>query len=158
MSYVAGETKDPRLLIPVLEPAIAATKDNEEMAAGHKKLLVHKALYIEKDKAKAFALKKETMKEGWMEDHKALNGIAWWSFENEIDLAEAEKLARKGAQLAPAGADKAMVLDTLGEILFAQGKKDEAVAVMEQAVKEHPEKKHYQMQLDRFRGGATGTN
>jgi hypothetical protein len=46
----------------------------------------------------------------------------------------------------------------LAEIYFARGKKAEAVAAMEQAVKEHPEKEYYKKQLERFRGEATGTN
>jgi tetratricopeptide (TPR) repeat protein len=154
----ATETPDPNLFVPVLEPAIAATKDNAELKTAHVGLLVDKALYIEKDKTKAYKLKYAAMPEGWKEDPAKLNGFAWWAFENQVNLEEAEQIAKEGVKLAPAGADKAMILDTLGEIQFARGKKDEAVKSMEQAVKEHPEKEYYKKQLDRFRGTATGTN
>jgi tetratricopeptide (TPR) repeat protein len=158
MKHATEEKPDPKLFVPVLEPAIAATKDDPNMQTEHEHLLVDKALYIEKNKSKASDLKKATMPEGWTEDPKQLNSFAWWSFENEVNLEEAESLARKGEKLAPAGADKAMVLDTLAEILYARGKKTEAVAAIEQAVKEHPEKEYYKKQLDRFRGTTTETN
>jgi tetratricopeptide (TPR) repeat protein len=153
----ATETPDPKLFVPTLEPAIAATKDNPEYKAGRDELLVDKALYIEKNKSKAYDLKKAGMPAGWMEDPAKLNGFAWWAFENQVNLKEAEELAAKGVKLAPAGADKAMVLDTLAEIQFARGEKAEAVKSAEQAVNEHPEKEYYKKQLDRFRGTATGT-
>lgn len=151
------ETPDPNLFVPALEPALAATKDNPQFKADHEALLVDKALYIEKNKSKAFDLQKAAMPAGWMEDPAKLNSFAWWAFENQVNLKEAEELATKGVKLAPAGADKAMVLDTLAEIQFAQGKKADAVKSAEQAVKEHPEKEYYKKQLDRFRGTTTGT-
>jgi tetratricopeptide (TPR) repeat protein len=154
----ATETPDPNLFVPVLEPAIAATKDNPDYKSGRDALLVDKALYIEKNKSKAYDLQKAGMPEGWMEDPAKLNSFAWWAFENQVNLKEAEELATKGVKLAPAGADRAMVLDTLAEIQFARGEKAEAVKSAEQAVKEHPEKEYYKKQLDRFRGSATGTN
>lgn len=153
----ATETPDPNLFVPALEPAIAATKDKAEFKADHEVLLVDKALYIEKDKSKAYTLQKAAMPEGWMEDPAKLNSFAWWAFENQVNLEEAQSLAEKGVKLAPAGADRAMVLDTLAEIQFARGKKADAVKSAEQAVKEHPEKEYYKKQLDRFRGTTTGT-
>ena len=150
LKHGAGDKPDPSLFVPVLKPAIAATKDNPELKDTHQELLIDNALYIEKDKSKAFKLRKAAMPEGWMEDPRQLNSFAWWAFENDVNLEEAESLARKGEKLAPAGADKAMVLDTLAEILYARGKKTEAVAAIEQAVKEHPEKEYYKNQLERI--------
>ena len=55
---------------------------------------------MDKDKAKALSLKRRSMPEGWMEQAKQLNAFAWWCFENEVDLEEADTLARKGVDLA----------------------------------------------------------
>lgn len=156
LRFAGSQAGMPTLVAPALGPALVATEGATDPAilAQRQELLVDKALLVDKDPALAGKLKKETMPEGWMTDSARLNSFAWWSFENNVNLPEAEALAKKGVELAPAGAEKAMVLDTLAEILFAEGKKSEAVAAIEKAVKEDPAKEHYKKQVDRFKSSA----
>jgi hypothetical protein len=90
------------------------------------------------------------MPEGWDENAGDLNTFSWWCFEHKINLDEAEKLARMGAELAEPGGEKAMILDTLAEIVNLKGKPKEAVKVTKLAIKESPGRKFYQEQLTRF--------
>lgn len=44
-----------------------------------------------------------------------------------------------------------MILDTYAEILYVNGKKDEAIAMMEEAIKEDPKSEYYPKQLEKFK-------
>jgi tetratricopeptide (TPR) repeat protein len=93
---------------------------------------------------------KAAQPEGWTEDPARLNSVAWWCFENSVNLEEAEAFARRGVDLAQPGREKAMVLDTLAEICHARGRTAEAVVLIQEAIREDPEDTYYQEQLDRF--------
>jgi tetratricopeptide (TPR) repeat protein len=112
------------------------------------------ALYIDKDDKKAVELKKGTFDEGWYDNTGDLNNFSWWCFENKINLEEAEKLGRRGIKLAAAGHNKAMILDTVAEIVNLRGNPEEAVALMEEAMKEDPESAYYKKQIEKFKAGA----
>ena len=45
---------------------------------------------------------------------------------------------------------KAQLLDTLAEILHAQGRSEEALAAIDQAIDAAPEREYYQKQRERF--------
>lgn len=107
-------------------------------------------IYLDKDPDKAVELKKTSMSEGWDENVKDINSFSWWCFEHKINLDEAEKLARIGVELAEPGGEKAMILDTVAEIVNYKGKPKEAVELTQLAIKESPERKFYQEQLARF--------
>ena len=145
-------------MAPYMTAALDASKDASSgwIADARKELLVDEALHVKGDKASAAKLKKAAMPEGWMTDASALNEYAWWSFENEIDLAEAESLARKGVELSDAGAAKAQVLDTLAEIRNARGAPGDAVELTRKAIKEDPDEARYEKQLERFEKLAGG--
>ena len=98
----------------------------------------------------------ETRPEGWEEDPGELNGFAWWCFENRINLEQAEDLARRGVELAPEGEEKAMVLDTLAELVFLRGDENEAVALIRQAIEQSPDNEYYREQMVRFGGEPDG--
>lgn len=108
-------------------------------------------IYLDKDPDKAVELKKSGMSEGWDENAKDLNSFSWWCFEHKINLEEAEKLARTGVELAEPGGEKAMILDTVAEIVNYNGNPKEAVKLTELAIKESPERKFYKDQLERFK-------
>jgi tetratricopeptide (TPR) repeat protein len=150
--YVGRRAGEPRLFVPYLEPALAATRDSEDpdVQRTHASLQVDHALLIEGDALKAVALKRETYAEGWQDDSSQLNSFAWWCFENRVNLEEAETLAAKGVELAEPGKARGQILDTLAEILAAQGKRVEAAAAMERAVAEAPDEEHFRNQLERF--------
>ena len=78
------------------------------------------------------------------------NSFAWLCFENRVNLEDAELLARRGAELAAPGKERAMILDTAAEICNARGNCDDAVELMRQALAEHPDSEHYATQLTRF--------
>ena len=107
-------------------------------------------IYLDKDPAKAIDLKKAGMSEGWDENAKDINSFSWWCFEHKINLDEAEKLARTGVELAEPGGEKAMILDTVAEIVNLKGNPKEAVEITKSAIKESPERKLYKDQLKRF--------
>lgn len=107
-------------------------------------------LFVKKEIEEAIEIKKSTLKPGWENNPNALNSFSWWCFENKINLEEAEKLGRRAVKLAPAGREKAMILDTVAEIVYLQGNPKEAVALMEVAIKEDPETENWKKQLERF--------
>ena len=109
------------------------------------------ALYIEKNIEEAVKLKKLSYEDGWEDNPGDLNSFAWWCFENKINLDEARKFGQKGIKLAQPGREKAMILDTVAEIVNLDGSPKEAIVLMEQALTEDPENEYYQKQLERFR-------
>jgi tetratricopeptide (TPR) repeat protein len=143
---------DPEFAAPYVNAALAETETSTdpEIRRYRNDLLADRALWIERDGDRAFALKREAMPAGWMERASDLNSIAWWCFEGRVHLPEAEELARKGVALAPAGKEKAMLLDTLAEILNARGNPKEAATCIRQAMQEAPDDKYYPKQLARF--------
>lgn len=152
MRRIAEREKDMKLVVPYVTAALKATEGVSSgwLVDARKQFLVDEALYVKGDREAAVVLKRQTMAEGWMTDASALNEFAWWCFEQKVNLAEAETLARKGVELSPAGAERAQVLDTVAEICNAREHCSEAVDLMRQAIKEDPKELHYKQQLERF--------
>jgi tetratricopeptide (TPR) repeat protein len=135
---------------PYLNAAMAATEGREELARARIGLEIDHALRVTGDKDRAYELKVASMPEGWKDDPSGLNSVAWWCFENNAALADGRVLAERGVELAPAGSEKAMILDTLAEICNAQGNCPEAVSLIRQALENQPDSEYYQKQLVRF--------
>ena len=148
MRGVAERAKDMKLMAPYVESAIEATRD---MANANAQLLVQDALYVKGDTKLALELKRRSMPIGWMEQPDQLNEFAWWSFENKVNLTEAEALARKGVELSQPGPDRAQILDTVAELASLRGDHADAVKLTEQAIAEDGSEEHYKKQLERFR-------
>jgi tetratricopeptide (TPR) repeat protein len=153
MQRVAGTLNAPELMAPYLEKAIAASEGSKSEGVKYyrERFLVDQALHIEKNPARALELKRGQMREGWLEDPSQLNSFAWWCFENELNLEEAEALARKGVALAEDG-DRANILDTLAEIVNASGRGGEALSLIDEALALEPENEYLQKQRARFAG------
>lgn len=153
MSRFAHGAENPKMQKPYLEVALAKSEKtiDPDLRRYRGDLLIEHALYIDENTEKAVTYKRGNMAEGWMEDAGELNGFAWWCFENKVNLKEAEEMARKGVELAPAGKEKAMILDTLAEICNERGSCESAVEYIEMAVQEDPESEYYKKQLERFR-------
>jgi tetratricopeptide (TPR) repeat protein len=149
---------EPAAVLPYVEAAIKATEGSEDPALvkGRAGLEITHALATG-DAERAVALKRATLDEGWEEDSEALNSFAWWCFEHEVNLEEAETLARKGAEIAEDDASKAMIIDTVAEIVNLRGDRDEAVALMKQAVELDPDNEYFQKQVSRFAGELAGS-
>ena len=150
MSGLAKQAGEPERVIPYLKKALEATEGNEDMADVRRQLEIGEALLITKDADKAFALKKQSMDEGWQESADQLNEFAWWCFENDVNLAQAEEMALKAVELAETDSQRANILDTAAEICNARGNCDQAIARIKQAIELDPDKSYFKDQLARF--------
>jgi len=124
------------------------TDADSQFARSHH--LLNQALYIDKDPAAAFEIKKQGLASGWENDGMQLNNFAWWCFENKVNLEQARAYAEQGVALAEPGSSKAAVLDTLAEILNETGDPAGAVANIKKAISEDPASDYYPKQLKRF--------
>jgi tetratricopeptide (TPR) repeat protein len=152
MKGVGTKIEDRTYWLPYLPRALAASAngESERLQNQHRELAIDHMLLVEKNEKKAVELKVASMPEGWKDDAGELNGFSWWCFENAVNLEEAEALARRGVELAAAGAERAMILDTAAEICNARGNCDDAVELIRRAVADDPEKEYYKKQLARF--------
>jgi tetratricopeptide (TPR) repeat protein len=153
MSYaMIVDPKDEKMLT-FLENGYEHLGKHQETAKKWAKdvITISYALYIEKDEKKAVTLKKASLPEGWIDNPSDLNAFAWWCFENKINLHEADQLGRRGIKLAKPGKEKAMILDTVAEIVNLIGYPEDSFSLMQQAVKEDPDNEYYKKQLVRFR-------
>ncbi len=154
MTTSVGRSKgNHEIMVPYLKRAVAESEGSQDewVQTRLKSLRVDHALFVEKDAAKAVALRRANQPEGWLEKAEELNAFAWWCFENRVNLEEAETLARKGVGLAENGKTKAELLDTVAELCNARGSCQDAVSNIELAIQADPQNEHYQKQLQRFR-------
>jgi tetratricopeptide (TPR) repeat protein len=144
--------ENPAAAAPYIEAGLLATegKEDEDLQKGRQSLLISQALMVKGDKELALRLKRETLSEGWEEDSRKLNGFARWCFENEVNLEEAEALARKGVELAKDDDRRAMILDTVAEIVNRRGDAAGAAALIQEAMELDPDNEHYTEQFERF--------
>ncbi len=156
VSGMARSMGSPEKAIPYIKAALKDDPGTDGPSDTRLSLMVESALLIEHDEAKAVSLRKQLLPEGWQEDPDQLNSFAWWCFQNKVNLAEAEKLAQHGAEIAPDDASRANILDTAAEISAALGKHDEALAQAKQAAQLDPDKDYFQQQVDRFTSEAAG--
>ncbi len=152
MAYLAERRDDPSLMHPYLERALEASEgsNDESVLRVRNDLLVTRALEVEGDKQRAVELKRSGMPDGWRDDAAKLNAFAWWCFQNEVSLEEAERLARRGVELAEPGKERAMILDTLAELCNANGDCGTALDLIVQAIAEDPDNPYYEEQRARF--------
>jgi tetratricopeptide (TPR) repeat protein len=153
MTYVIKEDPQNEKMLAFLNQGNEHLMSDQENAQKWAKdaINISYALYVEKNKRKAVEIKKASLPEGWQDNAGDLNNFAWWCFENKINLVEADRLGRKGVKLAKPGREKAMILDTVAEIVNLAGFPEESYSLMQQAVKEDPENEYYKKQLERFR-------
>lgn len=147
---LASNGGEPEKAIPYIKAALTASEGIEDLAEARMGLEIDEALLITKDLDKAVDLKRKSMREGWLENSGQLNEFAWWCFENNVNLDEAEDLALKGAELAATDGERANILDTAAEICNARGNCDEAIARIKQAIELDPDKQYLKDQLARF--------
>jgi tetratricopeptide (TPR) repeat protein len=79
-----------------------------------------------------------------------LNNLAWFYAMHKRDIEEGIKLAKRSLELRPG---EEATMDTLAELLFLNGQKDEAIKYIKQAIdKKPPHLLYYQKQLEKFEG------
>jgi tetratricopeptide (TPR) repeat protein len=148
---------DPDTMVQVLKMVNSALPKNTE-ADEYGRLETFRIEYaylVENDAAKAVELKRSSLTEGWESNYKRLNGFAWWCFQHETNLEEAEALTLRAIDLSPDAAGKANCLDTLAELVNLRGDTDEAIALMKQAIELDPHgsySAYYKRQLEKFEG------
>jgi thiol-disulfide isomerase/thioredoxin len=152
MKKVGHKTDNREIAFPYLKATIERTEGIEDEKLAHKRSyhLADYALHIEKNEKKAIEARRASLPEDWMNQANQLNNFAWWCFENNLNLDEAETLARRGVELAEAGTEKANVLDTLAEICNVKKDCSHAVEYIRLAIAEDPENEYFQKQLHRF--------
>ena len=86
------------------------------------------------------------------EDPNILNGFAWRMSQLEKELELALELSREAIHLTLEDPkQQAMIIDTEAEILWKMGKNEEAVLVIEKAIKISPEDNYYKSQKEKFK-------
>jgi tetratricopeptide (TPR) repeat protein len=153
MTNIALQQGQPDKLTPYVKAALKASEGrvDPQFADLRREFTVLDALYIQKDQAKALALKKATLPSGWEADPEQLVGFAGWCLQYDLNLEEAERLAAKAAPQAPAGKAKATALNTLGQIQFKRGHVADAVKSIEGALAEMPGNPYLTKQLTQFK-------
>lgn len=154
LADLAEQQENPAIVAPFLPTAMERTSSlaDPDLVALRAQLLVLEALHVAKDPVKAASLKKDAMAPGWQDAAEGLNEYAWWCARNNVNLEEAEALARRGVEKSEGGAARAQVLDTLAEILFLRGDREAAAATAKQAVEMDPGNPWYRKQVARFTG------
>lgn len=152
VSAMARQAGQPERAVPYITAALKASdgSTDEDILASRAPLEIESALLVEKNEAKAVALYRASLDEGWEENAGALNQFAWWCFENDVNLEEAQELAMKGVELAENDQDRANILDTAAEICLKLGNCDDAIAHTKRAIELDPEKQYFKDQLVRF--------
>lgn len=150
VSNMASSMGEPERAIPYITQALAASEGNPELVDARLGLEIQAAMLMDKDMDKAVALKRKTYDEGWLDDPGALNNFAWWCFENNVNLEEAEEMALRGVELATDDEARANILDTAAEICAARGDCSEAIVRIKKAIELSPDKQYFKDQLARF--------
>jgi tetratricopeptide (TPR) repeat protein len=78
------------------------------------------------------------------------NSFAWLAGCCRRDLEQAQVFAEKAVKLEP---ELPGYRDTLAEVLFQRGRKDEAIAHMKRCLELEPKREYYKKQLQRFEAG-----
>jgi len=78
------------------------------------------------------------------------NDLAWLCTRTGEKLPEAVELARAAVEARP---ENSAFLDTLADVLYVTGERDEAIRTEERALKLSPDNEFMVEQLERFRAG-----
>jgi uncharacterized Ntn-hydrolase superfamily protein len=81
------------------------------------------------------------------EDADYLNNLAWFCATGNIYLEEALKAAERAVALEPKAA---YIIDTLAEVHFRLGNREDAISTIKRAIEIDPESDYYKEQLERF--------
>ncbi|MBN2227725.1 MAG: hypothetical protein JW763_10210 [candidate division Zixibacteria bacterium] len=132
----------------------ASNSRNAHHQESYQLLRADYALHITHDTVEAVTLKKVSLGKGWEENRDKSYDFARWCLERKVNLAEAEQHVRKTVDLVYPGKIRAMVLNTLAEIVFARGDTVRAAKIARLAVDQEPDNEYYQQQLRRFEKGS----
>ncbi|MCC7430343.1 hypothetical protein IT568_05835 [bacterium] len=104
--------------------------------------------YFEKKKEVDFAYKTYSqLIENHPENANALNAFAWFSAENNRELEKALEIAINAVKLSN---ESPQIIDTLAEIYFRMGFKQDAIKTIMLAIEKEPNDNYYKEQLKKF--------
>ncbi len=83
-------------------------------------------------------------------DASTLNGLAWTCATNAVHLEDALRAAERAVSLEPKSAE---ILDTLAEVHYRMGHKDQAIETETKALTISPNDEYLKGQLERYRSG-----
>ena len=154
ITNVAANIEDPEMAVPYIEAALKASEGStdENVISGRKELEISHALIAEKDKKKALRLKRASMEEDWEADLRTVNRFAYWCFQNDLNLVEAEEMVIKGIDEAEDDTMRNRFLNTAAEICHATGRTEKAVTYIKRILDTDPDRGYFQRQLARFEG------
>ncbi len=152
MREAASRSGHPEAAAPYLAAAVDATAGVVDPALREERraLLADHALYVEHDVRRAARLQRDAMPDGWDSDPARLNEYVWWCLQHDVNLEDAEQLARRGVEIASPGRERAQLLDTLAEVRARRGDPREAASLAQRAMRELPESTYYPRQYERF--------
>ncbi len=137
-------------LLPAMEAASNAVTEDEKRK--HPILTADYALYVVGDTAKAISIYQKSLGDSWQQDPKQFFTYADWLMKRGIRLDDAERYARAAVPHASEGSLRAHVYVTLSAILEKKGEMEEAVRMMEEAIRQDPDHEGYVERLTRLRG------
>lgn len=152
MARIARKMGKTDLITKYLLAGINATAGSQisQLRESHELLRADYALHVAGDTTGAITLKKKVMGEGWQDNRDKFYEFAKWCLERKINLREAEEYARQTVNLVYPGRIRAMVLNTVAEIVYARGDIEKAIGVIKLAIEQEPENDFYADQLERF--------
>jgi len=137
-------------LLPAMEVSTDVISDEDKKK--HNILAADYALHVMADTARALTIIQRNLGENWEKNPKQFFSYADWLLKRDILLDDAEKYARAAVQSASEGTLRAHVLVTLSAILEKKGEIEEAVHMMEEAIRQAPDNEGYVERLTKLRG------
>jgi len=154
MTRVARKRSNYSNLDKYLKAAIDATtgSSNPRLKKKYDNFVLDRIICIENDTLKAINLKKNQLGVGWEQNPEIYYSFSKWCLERAVNLAEAQMFAERAVKRSGPGKGKAMVLETLADILVALDDDDGAIAILEQAEFEDPNNDKYSRKIEELQG------
>ncbi len=127
---------------------LADVRDSSYLRQGRQALI---AAYRQNHDISAALNLYEDLMADYPEDTGLKNAYAWMIFQEKVTSRYEDGItaAREAVTLAP---DADNIWDTLAQLLFVSGRKGEAIAAMEEAVRLVPDDSYYSGELTKFKG------
>jgi len=151
MARLANKLGQSSRISKYLQAGLDATAGDSRYKSKHDNLRADYALYIKTDTALCLEIKKTSMGENWGDQRDKFYSFAKWCLDREINLEEAEIHARRTIDMVYPGKYRAKVLNTVAEICFARGDREEAIKMISLAIDQNPDDIFYRTQAERFR-------
>ncbi len=136
--YVASAGEEAIFPLLTLARGRVADVSDPDYIQHRQEFMVEYAARVDKDIEGALAMKRDFLLSNGADDPAALNGFAWWCFEHEINLQEAEAKVRRAVELSDPGPGMANILDTQAMLVHRRGDTRAAGQIIERAIAMDP--------------------